>query len=195
MKGLKVLFVIPFLLTGCQCSHDDSVESNSDFLIAENSSASADSLNMEVMFKQESEAIKDRVEWIFSIVKSDYMSKGGVTSSELLDRCYCSESWNRLLLAVHCKEEETYVTFFDIDYWAMVRDSGMINYDEFVVTDLTLGDEKRATVAYTVYGSDTYTPAKVDLVFEKGQWVIDNFYNLKYMLDVRKSMQRFLAQI
>ena len=53
----------------------------------------------------------------------------------------------------------------------------------------------RASVAYTVYGMETYTPAQVDLVFEKGRWVIDNFHNLRYMLDVRNSMKQFLASV
>ena len=188
-----ILFVIPMMMMGCQQREEQSVRTFADALIVEDADVSADTLNMEVMFQLQSEEVKDRVEGIFKIVKSDYMSSGGSSRGELLDRCYCSEAWNRLLLAVRCKEEETNSLFFDIDHWLMVRDPGTISYDEFVVTDITLGHEKRATVAYTVYGNDTYTPAMVDLVFEKGRWVIDNFHNLRYMKDVKKSMKEYLT--
>jgi len=47
-------------------------------------------------------------------------------------------------------------------------------------------------VSFTVYEATTYVPARIDLVFEEGRWVIDNFHNLKYMTDFRESMWDFL---
>ena len=77
----------------------------------------------------------------------------------------------------------------------MTRYSGTLpSFDEFEVeyVDL-LSPVKRASVAFTVYEDDTYTPARVDLVYEDGRWVIDNFHNLKYMIDVRSAMWNYVA--
>lgn len=44
-------------------------------------------------------------------------------------------------------------------------------------------NKKRTTVSF--YVSDAYeeVPASVDLVFENGHWVIDNFHQLKGMVN------------
>lgn len=189
----KLVLAVPFVLMGCQESNKQAtVSEETDAAVVTDTIASTDTLYSEVQLRHEAEVVKDRVEGIFNIVKANEMS-GCMSRGEILDRSYCSESWNRLLLAVHNKEEQTCTAFFDIDYWTMVREPGVVSFDEFVVTSLTIGEEMRATVAYTVYGLETYTPAQVDLVFEKGKWVIDNFHNLRYMLDVRSSMKKFLA--
>lgn len=188
-----LVLAVPFVLMGCQNGEKQTtVSEEANTVVVKDSVVSTDTLYSEVQLRQEAEIVKERVEGIFKIVKDSELS-GYTGRGELLDRSYCSESWNRLLLAVHSKEEQTCTAFFDIDYWTMVREPGVVSFDEFVVTSLTIGEEMRATVAYTVYGLETYTPAQVDLVFEKGKWVIDNFHNLRYMLDVRSSMKKFLA--
>jgi len=108
---------------------------------------------------------------------------------------FCSKSWNKLLLAVRCKEEQSGTLFFEINHWSMTRYSGvLLSFDEFEVEHVDLlSDVKRASVTFTVYEADTYTPARIDLVFEDGRWVIDNFHNLKYMIDVRNAMWNYVA--
>ena len=44
-----------------------------------------------------------------------------------------------------------------------------------------------------VYDSDSYTPARIELVYEDGNWKIDNFYHLKYMLNMRSMMSQYLG--
>ena len=187
-----LVLAVPFVLMGCQDGNKQAVSEETNTAVVADTIVSTDTLYSEVQLKHEAEVVKDRVEGIFRIVKANELN-GCLSRGEILDRSYCSESWNRLLLAVHNKEEQSCTAFFDIDYWTMVREPGVVSFDEFVVTSLTIGEEMRATVAYTVYGLETYTPAQVDLVFEKGKWVIDNFHNLRYMLDVRSSMKKFLA--
>ena len=46
---------------------------------------------------------------------------------------------------------------------------------------------------FTVYEMYTYCPARIDMVYEDGRWVIDNFYDKKFMVDVRSSMQQYIA--
>jgi hypothetical protein len=77
----------------------------------------------------------------------------------------------------------------------MTRYSGaLLSYDEFEVEHVDLLSQvKRASVTFTVYEADTYTPARIELVYENGQWMIDNIYNLKYMINVRNCMWNYLA--
>ena len=98
-------------------------------------------------------------------------------------------------MAVRCKEHRTGTLFFEIDRWSMSRYSGeFVSFEEFEVDNFwTDGDQKRASVSFVVYESDSYTPARIELVYEDNRWVIDNFYNLRYMLDVRNSMWNYLA--
>ena len=51
-----------------------------------------------------------------------------------------------------------------------------------------------ATVAFTVYEQDTWEPAQIDLVFEDGEWKIDNFYQMKYRIDLRTAMWDYLEK-
>ena len=185
--------VMPWLMA-CQQNSTTTIAIDSvDTLLHQQVSMLPDTINSEVRLQVESEHVKERVEGIFKIVKAEVLSNGGIITGELLDRCYCTESWNRLLLAVHRKEEQSFATFYNIDYWCMLREPDIVTFDQFVVTRLSLGERMTASVAYTVYGHDTYTPAEVDLVFEKGQWLIDNFHNYRYMINVRHSMKEFLA--
>jgi hypothetical protein len=77
----------------------------------------------------------------------------------------------------------------------MAYESGLVDFDEFEVSDLTIGpdNERTATVTFMVYDSDSYTPARIELVYEDGNWKIDNFYHLKYMLNMRLMMSQYLG--
>ena len=123
------------------------------------------------------------------------MYRGGSCENELFDKAFCSKSWNKLLMAVHRKEEQTGTLFFEINHWSMLRYSGVqLSFDEFEVEHVDLfSPVKRASVTFTVYEADTYTPARIDLIYEDGRWVIDNFHNLKYGIDVRNAMWNYLA--
>ena len=154
----------------------------------------ADTTNTEMRMALERAVVLERVKEIYLLVRNEYACNGGSYEYEWFDRAFCSKSWNKLLLEVRCKEERTNTLFYEINPWSMTRYSGMIvNFDEFEVTDLVIEPEKKASVSFTVYEDDAYTPARIDLVYENGRWVIDNFYNLKYMLDVRNCMRQFLA--
>ena len=186
-------------MTGCQSESNQHVQNLTDELLSDDAEAvttvsdTLTTLNTEVKLTAEAAMVKDRVEGIYHIVKENYMAHGGVVENEILDRCYCSRSWNKLLMAVRKKEHQTNTLFFDVDHWSMSRKSGMVTFDEFQVFNLAIGDEvMSASVSFTVYEDDAYTPAYVDLIFEDGKWVIDNFHDMKYMQDARLSMTRYL---
>ena len=164
-------------------------------LVKDNKTEAGDTIRSEISYMVERIAVIDRVRSIYELVRAYYLTQGGVTDNDLLDKAYCSMSWNKLLLQVRAKEGQTGHLFYEINPWSMTIDGGKnISYDDFEVTHIIKGDPMRASVTFTVYEADTYTPARVDLVFEDGRWVIDNFYNLKYQMDVRNCMWEFLAK-
>ena len=143
----------------------------------------------------EREVVLARVKDIYCMIKSDFTAHGGAYDTELYDRSFCSNSWNKLLMAVRSKESRTDIPFSELNYWSMTRESGVIvSFDEFVVTNIYCGSELTASVNFMVYEADKFTPARIDLVYEDGKWVIDNFYNLRYMIDVKNSMWDYLEQ-
>jgi hypothetical protein len=97
-------------------------------------------------------------------------------------------------MAVRSKEHNTGTLFFEVNKWTMTYDSDLVSFDEFEVQDLNMdANEMTATVNFTVYASDTYTPARIELVYEDGTWKIDNFYHLKYGLNLRSQMWDYLG--
>lgn len=154
-----------------------------------------DSVKTEMALKLEREAVLERVRTIYRVVKQECMYMGGSVDSDLFDLSFCSKSWNKLLMAVRSKEHNTGTLFFEVNKWTMTYESGLVDFDEFEVSDLTIGpdNERTATVTFMVYDSDSYTPARIELVYEDGNWKIDNFYHLKYMLNMRLMMSQYLG--
>ena len=187
--------MLAVLTTGC---HDRSNQSNQTVTTVEEDTVSLvtpDSLTSEMSEEAERGVVLSQVKNIYRLLRAEYMIRGGSYENELFDKVFCSKSWNNLLMTVRYKEEQTGTLFFEIDHWSMTRYSGTLpSFDEFEVDSYwSEGKEKRASVTFVVYGSDSYTPARIDLVYEDNRWVIDNFYNLRYMLDVRNSMWNYLA--
>lgn len=186
---------LAMLLTTTGCRDGNHASADGDSSVVTESKASADTPNSEMRELAEKGIVLERVRNIYRLVRAEYMIHGGSYDNELFDKCFCSKSWNKLLMAVRCKEENTGTLFFEINPWSMTRYSGaLLSYDEFEVEHVDLLSQvKRASVTFTVYEADTYTPARIELVYENGQWMIDNFYNLKYMINVRNCMWNYLA--
>jgi len=155
----------------------------------------SDSLLSEMTLIIEREVVLERVRSIYGLIKQECTYFGGSTESDWLDKAFCSKRWNNLLMSVRRKEFLTNSLFFEVNRWTMTYDTNLISFDEFEVADCFIGsnNEKTATVNFTVYAQDTYTPVRIELVFEDGQWKIDNFYHMKYMLNLRQSMYQYLG--
>jgi hypothetical protein len=153
----------------------------------------SDTLTSEVSAMVDRGVVLERVQTIYSLIKQECTYLGGSTDSDLLDKAFCTKSWNQLLMAVRRQEYLTNTLFFEVNHWTMSHDTELVNFDEFQVRNLVISeDEKRAQVDFTVYEPDNYIPARIELVFEDGQWKIDNFYHLKYMFNLRERMWEFL---
>ena len=180
-------------MTGCQyrshtAMHSFTAEEDSLFL------SLTDTTNTEMTAEIQRGVILERVQDIYRLIRSEYMAHGGSYENELFDRTFCSKSWNKLMMAVRWKEDQTGTLFFEINHWSMTRYSGnMLAFEEFELKHLNLHSKvKRAVVSFTAYEDYTYTPARVELVYEDNQWKIDNFYNMKYRLNVRTAMWNYI---
>ena len=181
------------LAMGYQMAHHQETE---DEQIVEQVSmmATPDSLTSEMALQLEREALLERVRAMYTLVKHECIYLGGSVDNDMLDKSFCSKSWNKLLMAVRSKEHNTGTLFFEVNKWTMTYDSDLVSFDEFEVQDLNMdANEMTATVNFTVYASDTYTPARIELVYEDGNWKIDNFYHLKYGLNLRSQMWDYLG--
>ena len=187
-------FVASVSLSSCQNTSSEA-QDNYDYtqFISTDSPSLSDTLTTEISAEVERGVVLERVQNIYSLIKQECTYMGGSTDSDLLDKAFCSESWNQLLMAVRRQEYLTNTLFFEVNHWTMSHDTELVNFDEFQVRNLVISeDEKRAQVDFTVYEPDNYIPARIELVFEDGQWKIDNFYQLKYLFNLRERMWEFL---
>ena len=181
------------LAMGYQMAHHQETE---DEQIVEQASimSTPDSVKSEMALQLEREALLERVRAMYTLVKHECIYLGGSVDNDMLDKSFCSKSWNKLLMAVRSKEHNTGTLFFEVNKWTMTYDSDLVSFDEFEVQDLNMdANEMTATVNFTVYASDTYTPARIELVYEDGNWKVDNFYHLKYGLNMRSQMWDYLG--
>ena len=151
--------------------------------------------NTEVQLAIEKSVVLERVKDIFRIVEDDQMSLNSFVESGMCERMFCSKSLKKLIAAARKKEFDSCLPCFEIDYWHMTRCSDLVYYDDFRVSSLVTDGKKRATVSF--YVSDAYeeVPASVDLVFEDGHWVIDNFHQLMGMYNLRHSLWYYLNKV
>lgn len=185
-----LLFFLPFLMTGCNQSNKMTEISLS---VVSPDTTTQNFQNSEVRLMVEKGIVLERVRDIFRVVRENELCQGIDVNNELLDRAYCSKAWNKLLMAVRRKEYNSCTLFFEVNYWAMTHYPVFVTFDDFEVTRVTISDDKKtASVDYVTYELDAYNPARIDLVFEDGRWVIDNFYDMRNMLNVRQSMREYL---
>ena len=195
LKHYRYIFAIGVLtltLTMAGCQNRNAVKGNDSPVVMTDTVKATVKVDPEVQMALERGIVLDRVKNIFRVVSEDQRSMGGFVMSGLCDKAFCSKSWNQLIMAVQRKEFMTSTLFSEVDYWTMTRDPELVMFEEFEVTKLVMDEQKSASVSFTVYEPSAYVPARVDLVYEDGRWVIDNFYDLRYMLNLRDCMWNYL---
>lgn len=186
------LLALTPMMTGCRESNNSNKGNASDMVMTDTKKTVV-KVDPEVQMALERGIVLDCVKNIFRVVSEDQRTHGGFVMSGLCDKAFCSKSWNKLMMAVQRKEYMTSTLFFEVDYWTMTRDPELVTFEEFEVTKLVIDEKKKsASVSFTVYEPSSYVPARVDLVYEDGRWVIDNFYDMRYMLNLRHCMWNYL---
>jgi hypothetical protein len=203
LKHLVGIFTVALLIDGClimACcggfGNGDSNVSDSDQMVLTDSLEKPNHLTSEMALQVESGVVLEHVHNIFDLVRRESLNSGSNVDNDLFDKAYCSKSWNELLTAVRRKEFHTNNMFFEINHWTMTYDTNLVRFDEFKVKYCYIGaddNERFASVDFTVFTSDTYMPARVDLIYEDGEWKIDNFHHLKYMMNMKERMWEYVS--
>lgn len=201
MKHLVGILSAALVIDGCvilaYCggfNQEESQIAESDHVQLTDPVTKPDHLTTEMAVQVESGIVLEHVRNIYTLIKHETQNMGGSVDSDLLDKAYCSKSWNEMLMAVRKKEFETSNTFSVVNHWTMAYDTNQVSFDEFVVKYCIIGadNERFASVDFTVYTPDNYIPARVDLVYEDGAWKIDNFHHMKYMMNMKECMCEYL---
>jgi len=201
LKHLVGIISAALLIDGCvimACcggfNNEESEVADNGPILLKDSTTEPNHLNSEMAIQVESGVVLEHVRNVYNLIKHETQNMGGNVDSDLLDKAYCSKSWNEMLMAVRKKEFETSNTFSVINHWTMAYDTNQVSFDEFEVKYCYIGakNERFASVDFTVYTPDNYIPARVDLVYEDGAWKIDNFHHLKYMMNMKECMCEYL---
>jgi len=81
--------------------------------------------------------------------------------------------------------------FFESDYWIQGQDWDKLSVSD-VKANIVDGDHAEATFALTNAGKTKQM--RLAMVYERDNWMIDNFINETDSVDWRKSMERYMEQ-
>ncbi len=82
--------------------------------------------------------------------------------------------------------------FFDADYWVMGQDWGDLALQNIQVR---IRDDSHATVTFEMdHLNDNPKQVRLDMIYEGGNWRIDNFIDRKHDLDWKKSMHEYVGK-
>jgi len=150
--------------------------------------------------RRSAEYIKQRIESIYFDVTHFYNQLGSLrqdlgTEPETwpdFDRLYCTEAWNAAISALPSDSG-----LFTRNYWLCSSELGFLYANKVEVIDFT-GDQ--GTVSLTVHNGDLAMPVLLNIVFERGDWYIDNMtynWNIRPNIDYfdwRQEMENSLAK-
>ena len=141
---------------------------------------------------QNEKVAKKRVEEIYADVFGVYNKANEAQSMEPLnarsfEQDYCSQDWNNLVAAVLAKNEN----YFEADYWIMGQDWDNVGIKDVKVSKVS---DTVCTATFNIINFGTAHPACLTLVYERGNWFIDNFIDVKYSLDWKEGMKEDLGK-
>ncbi|MBR3445871.1 MAG: DUF3828 domain-containing protein [Prevotella sp.] len=180
-----------FWLAGCAPGHQkgERQEEPQGVALADTASAAVEEQ------KQTAADVERRVKEIYDAMSAAYYGNPGEETpvpSVDLDKDFCSESWNERCRAVVEKDAQNpdEMVFFDADYWVMGQD-----YDNPHARDIKVVkmDERTAVVELLLHNMSDI-PVRLEMVFERGKWYIDNFIDLKHDMDWGKSIDEYLNE-
>jgi hypothetical protein len=140
------------------------------------------------------ELITDRVNAIYAAVAEAYPEINDITpSNDELDDAYCSSEWNTLVQMVNSKDAENMGRggFFDADYWIMGQDWGKITISDLKVD---VKDNSHANAFFTLHNLGSQTKVQLELIFERGEWLIGNFIDETHKMNWKQSMMQYLEK-
>ncbi len=120
--------------------------------------------------------IKSRVEYIYAHVFEEYNKMSDISETmepveANFDEQFCSDEWNKLMdkASEACDSE---LGLFDFDYWIMAQDWSNLSVSDVCVNHIE-GD--KAQVSLVLHNFSNTKNINLQLVYERGDWYIDNF--------------------
>lgn len=135
---------------------------------------------------QNVKAAKKRVEEIYADVFGVYNKVNetqdmNLFSSRSFEQDYCSQAWNNTVAAVLAKDEN----FFDADYWVMGQDWDNVGIKDVKVSKVS---DTVCTATLNLINFGASHPVSLTLVYERGNWFIDNFVDGQGGLNWKENM-------
>ena len=139
----------------------------------------------------------ETVQEVYEAVGQAYSSEDWQTQSNELDKKFCSKDWNATVKSVIEKDNQTpdEMGFFDADYWVMGQDFSKKIYATDLNLEKLLMDDTPWEAAVTLkLHNFSEIPVRVNLIYEGGEWKVDDLTDLSNDLDWKKSMKEYLAE-
>jgi len=139
----------------------------------------------------------ETVQEVYEAVGQAYSSEDWQTQSNELDKKFCSKDWNATVKSVIEKDNQTpeEMGFFDADYWVMGQDfSKKIYATDLNLEKLLMNDTTWEAAVTLKLHNFSEIPVRVNLIYEGGEWKVDDLTDLSNDLDWKKSMKEYLAE-
>jgi hypothetical protein len=139
----------------------------------------------------------ETVQEVYEAVGQAYSSEDWQTQSNELDKKFCSKDWNTTVKSVIEKDNQNpdEMGFFDADYWVMGQDFSKKIYATDLNLEKLLMDDTPWEAAVTLkLHNFSEIPVRVNLIYEGGEWKVDDLTDLSNDLDWKKSMKEYLAE-
>ncbi|MDY6257698.1 MAG: hypothetical protein SPL58_07010 [Bacteroidaceae bacterium] len=139
----------------------------------------------------------ETVQEVYEAVGQAYSSEDWQTQSNELDKKFCSKDWNATVKSVIEKDNQTpdEMGFFVADYWVMGQDFSKKIYATDLNLEKLLMDDTPWEAAVTLkLHNFSEIPVRVNLIYEGGEWKVDDLTDLSNDLDWKKSMKEYLAE-
>lgn len=193
-KNLIFLFCTLLAMSSCTTTPKDGAESNTTEGTESQSGNKGKAAKVDKSQQMTDDYIIARVNSIYEAVFDEYNKAEEAESipQSSPDEEYCSEDWNKTLMEVAEYDQQHNpddIGFFDADYWVMGQD-----FSELSVSDIKAvkHDKENAVVELILHNGGSPTQVRLNLVYERGDWQIDNFIDIDNDLDWKKEMKDYL---
>jgi len=140
------------------------------------------------------ELIIERVKAIYAAVAEAYPEINDITpSNDQLDDAFCTAEWKTLVEMVNSRSAEDMGrdSFYDSDYWIMGQDWGKITISD---VKASIKDNTHANALLILHNLGSQTRVRLELFFERGEWLIGNFIDETHQFNWKKSMFQYLEK-
>ena len=189
MKKIVLLCCMFTVLSGCGKKQSSIIPEGNEAPKLDDTAVQAEQQN-----PADPEVITKRVNAIYEAVAAAYPEINDIApSNDELDDAFCSAEWNTLVQMVNSKDAESMGRegFFDSDYWIMGQDWGKISISDLKVD---VKDDHHANASFILHNLNNATKVTLELVFERGEWLIGNFIDESHNMNWKDAMTKHLEE-